>query len=160
MIKGAALRAALGALKHHFTRGLKSTFDKKTVQQFKRQGHKSGPESIAQYVTSKAVSGMSGKRGKVGVRKAIWHATQKAPLDIDTALGNVAHDATKNTRLKGLFTVKEQLPAGKGLIREVQRPSITAPLAKARDIATPVIVGYTVEKGLRKARDAKRERAT
>lgn len=158
MIKGAALRASLSALKHHFTRGLSKTFDKKTIQQLKRQNARTGgPESFLLFGASKALGAAAGKRGKAKIRNAVWKATQKAPLDVDTALGNVAVDATKKTPLKNLFKVKEQVPAGKDLIREVERPSITAPLAKARDIATPLIVGYTVEKGLRKMREKKSE---
>lgn len=156
MIKGAALRAALGGLKHHFTRGLSSTFDKKTVNAYKRQGAKSGPDSFLMYGASKALGATKDKRGKVKVRDAVWRATQKAPLDVDTALGNVAVDAMPK-RLKGMFKVKEHIPAGKHLQREVERPSVTAPLAKARDVATPIIVGYTAERALRKMREGKHE---
>lgn len=159
MKKDASLRAALSALKGHFTRGLSKTFDKKTVGGLKRQSTRAGgPDSIVGFAASKAIGGLANKRGKVKIRNLTWKAMQKAPLDVDTALGNVAVDATKNTPLKKLFIVKEQVPAGKSLIREIERPSVTGPLAKTRDIATPMIVGYTIEKALRKLREGKNEK--
>lgn len=152
-----ALKATLSSLKHHFTRGLSSTFDKSVVQGLKRQGSRAGPDSIVTLGLSKLVGSVVGKKGKKRIRDVLWKATQKAPLDVDTALGNVAADATKNTPFKNLFKVKEKIPVGTNLERTIDRPSITAPLAKARDIATPLIVGYTAEKGLRRLREGKRE---
>lgn len=156
MIKDARLHAALSALKHHFTRGLSKTFDKGTVSAFRRQGNRAGPDSFLLFGANKAVGSLvKGKRGKSKLRNAIWHATQKAPLDVDTAAGNVVRDLSKSESWKKLFTLKEQVPAGKNLMREVDRPSLTAPLVKTKDVATPMIVGYTVEKALRKAREGK-----
>lgn len=153
MIKESRLHATLSALKHHFTRGLSKTFDKGTVNAFRRQSHRSGPDSFFMFGADKAVGSLvKSKRGKSKLRNVIWRAAQKAPLDVDTAAGNVVRDLSKNKAWKRLFTLKEQIPAGKDLIREVDRPSLTAPLVKTKDIAAPMIVGYTVEKALRKAR--------
>lgn len=151
------LKATLHALKHHFTRGLSSTFSPSVVHGLKRQGSRAGPDSFVALGLSKLIGSVVGKRGKKKIRDIMWKTTQKAPLDVDTALGNVAVDATKHTPLKHLFKVKEKIPVGTGLERTIDRPSITAPLAKARDIATPLIVGYTAEKGLRRLREGKRE---
>lgn len=150
------LHHALSALKHHFTRGLNKTFDKRTVGAFKRQSTRAGgPDSMIAFGAEKALGSMASKRGKAKLRNAIWHTAQKAPLDVDTALGHVARDAMPGKTLKKLFTLKEQVPAGKDLIKEVNRPSVTAPLVKAKNVAAPVIVGYTIEKALRKAREGR-----
>jgi hypothetical protein len=155
MIKEAAAKAVLKALKDHFTRGLSSTFDPATVRKFRSQGFRSGgPESLVLSIPSAAASIVGGKKGAVAAKKATWSALQKAPLDVDTALGNVAHDITKKYKpTKNLFLQKETLPMGKDKLKVVHRPSITAPLSKARDIATPMVMGYTLEKGLRKLRE-------
>lgn len=159
ILKEATARAMLGALKHHFTRGVEGTFGKATASQFKRQGYRSGgPESLFLSVPSTLASVVGGKRGAVKARQATWKYLQKAPLDVDTALGNVAHDVTKKYGpTKNLFLQKELVPAGKGIMKEVSRPSITAPLSKTKDIATPIIVGYTLEKGLRSMRDSREQ---
>lgn len=150
MIKESKLQAVLSALKGHFTRGLSSTFDPATVRKFRSQGFRSsGPESLALSVPAAVASTVGGKKGAVAAKKATWKYLQKAPLEVDTALGNVAHDLTKNYGMtKNLFLQKEHLPHGKDMLKIVHRPSVTAPLSKAKDVATPLILGYTLQKGL------------
>ncbi|MCJ7520615.1 MAG: hypothetical protein MUP21_00085 [Dehalococcoidia bacterium] len=85
--------------------------------------------------------------GKERVRNRMWKAVGAPALRADTAIGRVL----EKTPLIGkkLFRVKEQVPWGKGLHREVERSSALGPLTKARDIAAPIIVGAGLETGVR-----------
>jgi hypothetical protein len=85
--------------------------------------------------------------GKGRVRDKMWKAVGAPALRADTAVGKVL----EKTPFVGkkLFRVKEQVPWGKGLHRDVERSSALGPLTKARDIAAPIIVGVGLEKGIK-----------
>jgi hypothetical protein len=51
---------------------------------------------------------------------------------------------------KSLFRIKEQVPWGKNLYKEIERSSALGPLIKARELGAPIIIGVGLEKGLTK----------
>lgn len=88
--------------------------------------------------------------GKSKVDKALWRKIHRPATSFDTAAGNVAKDTLGRVPgLKNLFVLKQRLPVkrkGEKLIKEFERPSLTAPLAKAQRIAAPFAVAMGAEK--------------
>ena len=88
--------------------------------------------------------------GKKRFDSMAWHALHKPALHADTAVGNVLSKIPLAGRA---FKVKEQIPWGKGLQKEVIRNSALGPLVKLRGISEPILVGVGLEKGLHKVKE-------
>lgn len=82
------------------------------------------------------------------IKSMMWNTMGAPALRVDTTVGNIL----SKTPLVGkkLFRIKEDVPWGKGLKKEIERSSALAPLVKARDIAEPILVGVGLEKGIKK----------
>ncbi len=88
----------------------------------------------------------------------------RGSLEADSVLGTAAHKVFKHIPgLRSIFLRKEKIPVGLGslkgdgkLYKEIQRPSFTEPLSKARNIAAPAILMVASDGYLRKMRDAKK----
>lgn len=80
------------------------------------------------------------------VKNFMWNAVSAPSLRADIAAGQVLQ---KIPGAKSLFTMKTPVPWGKNITYDIHRPSALAPLAKARDIAEPILVGVGLEKGIR-----------
>jgi hypothetical protein len=167
------MASRLAKLKTHFTRGMK-TLDRETQRGLRSKTMRNTggvPDSL---VMTPAVWAANKIKGKIPVQRSLWKNLHKPALNADIALGNVGHDITKHIPgLRSLFLQKEKIPVGmrrqknwmgkakgKGekMFKEVERPSVTAPLSKATALATPFIVGSAAEKHLKKRkekRDAK-----
>lgn len=117
---------------------------------YKRQGT-GGSESLVAFLPSILAEKVLGKER---VREAFWKYVNAPALKADSTVG---HAIGKVPGLKGLFTVKEKIPVGKDLWKQVERTSALAPIVKARDIAAPVIIGVGLEKGLGKITKPKEE---
>ena len=129
-----------------FTAGTSSPNAQRTWNAYREKAMTSGggADSLLLYPVQLAAEKALGKER---VRNRMWKAVGAPALRADTAIGRVL----EKTPLIGkkLFRVKEQVPWGKGLHREVERSSALGPLTKARDIAAPIIVGAGLEKGVR-----------
>jgi hypothetical protein len=129
-----------------FAEGTKSPHAQRTWDAYREKAMTSGggADSLLLYPAQFAAEKMLGKER---VRNRMWKAVGAPALRADTAVGKVL----EKTPLIGkkLFRVKEMVPWGKGLHREVERSSALGPLTKARDIAAPIIVGAGLEKGVR-----------
>lgn len=102
-----------------------------------------GPDSLLLYLPTLAARKLLGTKR---VSKAFWKYWQKPALSADIVAGKALG---KIPGLKGLFTLKEEIPWGKKMLKQVERPSGLAPLIKTRDIAAPIIIGVGLEKGLK-----------
>lgn len=115
---------------------------------------KGGPLSLftmpVEWLAGKAV-------GKEKVQDAVWKYVQKPSQSIDISLGK---GLRKVPGVKGLFTEKRTLPyktkSGKNVFKEMRYPSITAPATKGMAIATPIVMGVTLDKTIRKYRGEKK----
>lgn len=125
----------------------KSFKDKRLWRAYRQQALNSGDESLLAWPLRAATKKVVGPRRARKVDKFFWKTMSEPALKADMAAGKVL----SKTPLvgKSLFNVKEKLPWGKDLYREVERPSALGPLIKARDIAEPILVGVGLEKGLK-----------
>jgi hypothetical protein len=82
---------------------------------------------------------------EAGAKKIWWKYYNKPLLTADMTLGKpFAH----LPGIRRLFVVKEQIPWGKGLTKEIERSSVLGPIAKLRDVGGPIVIGVGLEKGL------------
>ena len=137
----------LEAVKKFFTRGI-STMSPRVLRAHRSQAIRSiGDESM---VAIPALMGADKALGKKKVRKTLWNHVHKNLLDFDTAAGAVANDVTSHTTpFSKLFTHKEKLPWGKGMTKEVERTSLTAPLTKSRKLIAPLILAEGAHRALK-----------
>jgi hypothetical protein len=115
----------------------------KAMRGYMQSATEAGPES---FLAALPLMGAEKVFGKKNVRNFKWKYLNQPALAADTALGRLAG---KVPGMKKMFTQKEQIPWGKNLHRTVERPSATAPLVKARNIAVPIVAGIGLEKGVR-----------
>lgn len=109
---------------------------------FRRAAVDAGPESFL----ADAAGFFMPKRLREGLKNTMWKYVSRPALKADTWLGS---QARKVPGMKGLFTAKEQIPLGGGLHKDIERASALAPLAKARNIAVPIVAGIGIEKGIK-----------
>ena len=84
--------------------------------------------------------------------KALHKIHEKA-LNADMVAGRIPHKIMQKMPFgKKLFVQKDQVPYGKGHLKEVERTSLLAPLVKVRDVAAPIALGVESEKVLKKFR--------
>jgi len=109
-------------------------------------------ESVAmKLLKGKGRKGLPNIRGTRKVKNFMWDKIQKPSLMADIAAGKVLNKVTKNlTPMDNLFKVKEKVPVGKGMFREVERHSGLAPLTKAVGIASPFVLGTWSQEQLEK----------
>lgn len=144
-VMGAAANTA-NRIPKSFAKGIDTKNVERAWQGYKSQATEGGggAESLLLFPAQFAAEKMFGKDR---VRNAIWKHISGPALAADTAVGNVL----RKTPLVGdrLFRVKENIPWKGKLHREVMRSSALGPITKARDIATPIIVGVGLEKGMK-----------
>lgn len=127
-----------------FSKGLKSLpkhVQEDLTKQHAREGlgFFSGP---AMYLAGKARK----KRKAIAIMKSL----QKPALDTDTALGHYADKVMQKSPIgKKLFKLEENIKVGPKTYQKFDRPSITAPLSKATEIAKPVVFGLAMDKAVR-----------
>lgn len=157
-VSAPAMAKALGKLKKHFTRGVGS-LDPEVRRGFElRARQASVPDSLVMWPL---VSGAKMVAGKRPVDNFMWKKFHRPALSANIAAGNVAHDLAKHVPgLRKLFLEKHKIPVRRGsekLYREVDVPSATAPLTKARNIAVPFAVGLGANKALSDVRKSKKD---
>jgi len=106
-----------------------------------------GTESLLSMLVSPLVP----KSKKRSFQRAMFKYFHEPIRKTDMTLGQIAHDVTRHvTPFENLFKHKDTVPWKKGFQKEIERPTLTAPLAKAREVAVPLVIGLELEKRLRK----------
>jgi hypothetical protein len=140
-----------------YAKGIHGADPHKAYEGHLRQVLHGGDGSILLWpIKALAEKAIGGSKGIEKVRGAAWKYIHRPALRADIAAGRVAEKVPLVG--KSLFRMKESVPwgpPGEGLHKEILRSSALAPLAKARDIAEPILVGVGLEKGLKKLRDWK-----
>lgn len=128
----------------------------KAWQQYQKHVIEGGDESLLLWpfraLAQKIVKPETGRR----ISHARWKYISKPALKADVAVGSKLEKIPLIG--KSLFRVKEKIPWGKGLEKEITRPSALGPLLKARDIAEPILIGVGLEKGLKSLSELNRQR--
>jgi hypothetical protein len=126
-------------------------------------GNRAYSEILKQHIREKGLVGSvadwAGKK-LVGKKKMfkLQKALNKPALEADTALGNAADKVMRKMPFgKNLFKQTEQIKHGPKHLELVDRPSITAPLVKATDIAKPIVFGLATDKMIRGIKDKRNE---
>lgn len=84
--------------------------------------------------------------------KALNKLHEKA-LSADMIAGHLPHKIMQKMPIgKNLFIQRDTVPYGKGMLKEVDRTSLMAPLVKARDVAAPIALGVALDKVVKKNR--------
>lgn len=140
-----------------FIKGLGKGVDpERAWRGYRHQAMSGNDESLLLWpLRSAAEKIIGGRKGIRKVRGGAWKHVGSKILRADMALGR----GLQKIPLIGkkMFTVKEDVPWGKGLKKEVERSSALAPLAKTRDIAEPILVGVGLEKGIKTLADKKKQ---
>jgi hypothetical protein len=133
-----------------------SSLSKRVRVGYRKQVGHGGPSSFVMWLPLEAASRLpSGVGRKI---KRGWQNLELRALDADMIAGGVPHAITKHLPLvKNLFIQKDLVPYGKGMLKEVERTSLMAPMAKAMEIASPIIVGVEADKALNKWKKDKDE---
>ena len=118
---------------------------------FRRQALEVADESLLLWpfrlLAEKAFGGNNKIKAIRRMRGGMWKHVGSKSLRADMAAGRVLQKIPWAG--KHLFTMKEDIPWGKGMKKTVTRASAMAPLMKVRDLAEPILVGVGLEKGLR-----------
>lgn len=130
-----------------FAAGVSEPDKVKAFKGYRAKAMRNGTDSFAlfipQLIAEKAL-------GKKKVRKAFWKYLDEPALRADTAAGNLL---AKTPVIGRAFKVKEQVPWGKGLHKDIERSSALGPLSKLRDISEPIAVGVGLERGIHKIKE-------
>lgn len=145
MAKGSALiskaflkQKSVATLPKEVQRGLKSLAVKQEA---------GGPASFAmwpfQAMFEKAL-------GKKKVEDFMWNRFHRPIQDVNIAMGNKAHKFTsKVPGLRSLFLETQTIPVGsKGLKKDIRMPAFSAPVNKAMGLATPIVMGVALDRGI------------
>jgi hypothetical protein len=112
-----------------------------------RQSYTSGDGSLLLWpIKSLAEKIIGGAKGVEKIRGGTWKYISAPALRADMALGRKLEKLPGG---KSIFRVKEKVPWGMGIEKEITRSSALAPLMKVRDIAEPILVGVGLEKGIK-----------
>lgn len=130
-----------------FAAGISEKDKEKAYRGYRAQAMRTGEDSLLAFLPKMLAEKALGK-GKVS--KALWKGVHEPALRADTAAGHVL---SKTPVLGGLFKVKEQIPWGKGLHKDVTRSSALGPLTKLRDVAEPIAIGVGLERGVHKLKE-------
>lgn len=145
------------------------------VKGYTNQARKSGTDSLVMSVPGWLLPGKLGEKYKDALVKNVSIPVTK----MDTALGNAAG---KLPGMKNVFKIKEKVPvapsfAGRQMkkvmkkpsanlrprketsqmYKEVNRPSLAAPVTKTMNVAVPFAGAYTIDKQLGKLMDKNKE---
>lgn len=153
-----AAAGAVSKLKRFFTRGIGS-LEPEVQRGLELRARQSGvPDSIFMWPFVTGAKAIAGARP---VENFTWKRLHRPATSANIAMGNVAHDLTKRVPgLKKLFLEKQRIPVRRGsekLLREVEIPSATAPLTKARSIAAPFAIGLGADKVIRDMQKSKKD---
>lgn len=119
-----------------------------------------GPRSflmwIPRMVTEKSI-------GRKKVRSGMWKKIDKPIHNINISGGQSMSALTRRVPgLKSLFyetqKIPVKMPGQKNLYREVKIPALTAPASKAMSLATPIVVGVSLEKGVGKLKQFREQK--
>jgi hypothetical protein len=129
----------------------------KIMEGLRRSAANAGSESFL----AAPIVGLANKAfGKGKAQDFMWRNVSKPAMVADMALGEKLQ---KIPFAKSLFTQKESIPWGHdklNLSRHIERPSALAPLNKVKNIATPIIVGVGLQKGVHHVRDSIKARTS
>jgi len=132
-----------------FSKGIHGAEDANRIwHAYRHQGIKGGDESLLLWPFKALGSKIFLKKAKRVLRNVGWNTFGAPALRADTYLGSKLEKIPGIG--KSLFRVKEDVPWGRGMKKEVVRSSALAPLAKARDVAEPILGGVGLEKGIKK----------
>lgn len=153
-----AAAGAVSKLRKFFTRGI-STLEPEVRRGLELRARQTGvPDSLVMWPL---VSGAKAIAGARPVENAMWKRLHRPATSANIAMGNVAHDLTKKVPgLKNLFLEKHRVPVRRGsekLLREVNIPSATAPLTKARKLVLPFAIGLGADKMIRDMQKSKKD---
>lgn len=142
-------KAAPDYIPKSFVKGLGKGVDpERAWRGYRHQAMSGNDESLLMWpLRSAAEKIIGGRKGIRKVRGGAWKHFGSKALMADMTLGR----GLQKIPLVGkkLFTVKEDIPWGKGMKKEVERASALAPISKARDVAEPILVGVGLEKGIK-----------
>lgn len=127
----------------------------KSLSKRVRRGYRSemmrsgGPDSLVAWPFIEAAKKIVGPKKTY---KAL-NKLHEGALSADMIAGSIPHKVMQKMPIgKRLFMQRDQVPYGKGLLKEVDRTSLLAPLVKARDVAAPIALGVASSKVLNKFR--------
>jgi hypothetical protein len=141
-IEGFEKQAGLGAAKRLFRGFGRPKNFKQVMRGYERAAAEAGPESFL----ADTVSLFLPKKVKESIKRNTWKYVSKPTMLADVHAGEAMR---KIPGMRGLFTLKEKVPLGEGLHKEVERASALAPLVKIRNIAVPIVAGIGIEKGIK-----------
>lgn len=130
--------------------GISEKNKEKAYAGYRAQAMRGGEDSIVGFLPKMLAEKVLGKKR---VNHALWKGLHEPALRADTAVGNVLSKAPIVGRA---FKVKESIPWGKGLHKDVTRSSALGPLTKLRDVAEPIAIGVGLERGIHKAKEVMR----
>lgn len=128
-----------------FAAGVNHKDKEKVLRGYRSQAIRRGNDSLVAMLPTALAEKALGKRK---VHKALWKHVSEPALRADTAVGNVL---AKTPGIGRAFKVKEQIPWGKGLHKEIERSSALGPLSKLRDVSEPILIGVGLERAINKA---------
>ena len=156
--KGDKLFPKAEALEPWFKKHVQGADPHKAWKQYQKHVIEGGDESLLLWpfraLAQKLVKPETGKR----IAHARWKYISKPALKADVALGAQLEKIPLIG--KSLFRIKEDIPWGKGMKKEISRPSALAPLIKVRDLAEPILIGVGLEKGLKTLSELKQQGQT
>ena len=141
----------LGKVPRAFSRGLAEGINpKKAWDAYRRSAMEAADESILAWPFRKAIElGLKGTKHSKSldkVRGVVFDNVSSKALIADMSAG---HHLQKIPVIgKPLFTLKEDVPWSEGMKKTITRASALAPLVKVRDLATPILVGVGLERGI------------
>jgi len=150
----------LGKVPRAFSRGLAEGINpKKAWDAYRRSAMEAADESILAWPFRKAIElGLKGTKHSKSldkVRGVVFDNVSSKALIADMSAG---HHLQKIPVIgKPLFTLKEDVPWSEGMKKTITRASALAPLVKVRDLATPILVGVGLERGIRALKKKNRE---
>ena len=125
----------------------KPKITKDLVRHIKKQDPKMSKKDII-----RAIRKQPNIRGAKKVKSFLWNKVQKPALMADIAAGKVLNTIARTVSpAEKLFKIKEKVPVGKGVFKEIERYSALAPGTKAVAVASPFIVGMQLQEWLEKS---------
>jgi hypothetical protein len=154
-----SIRGVAGKAPNWFQKGFKATPGGSTAHEAwgaMRSAALKQPDdpSLFMWPVRAASEKILGKDRTAKIRGGLFDYFHAPAMAVDTTLGR---GLQKIPFSKNLFTIKEKVPVGSGMEQTVQRASALAPLAKARDVAEPLLIAAGAERGIQKLRDMRQD---
>lgn len=148
-MRGPTRRAAGAGLKvpENFAANISAKDKEQAYRGYRSQAMRTGDESIVGYLPKLLAGKVFGERR---THNFMWKNVHEPALRADTAVGGVL---AKAPLIGSAFKVKEQVPIGKGLHKDIVRSSALGPLYKLRDVAEPIAFSVGLERGIHKAKE-------